>query len=694
MKQEDVRTICKFCGKQCHLIAELDEKGKVSGIRPDIEFKTIWCATGRNGRNLMNHPQRVRMPLRRIGERGENQWKEIGWEEAFQEIGSRFREAVDTYGPNSFLGIRGFNKPYFNLIYERLINTIGTVNSMGAANMCHAASMNAARETFGFMPNNRITENTRFIVLWGSNPYNTNKQLAAKIQQACQNGSKLIVIDPCNTHHAKRADIWIPIRPGTDMALALGMIQIIIKNKWYDETFIEKCTYGFEKLKSYTEEYTIERTAEITNVPKELIVKAAKIIALSGPGILDIGNAMDHNVDSFQKCRAINILTAITGNVDADGALTSRGSMSFRLMQQRKKITRAEICPFNDKEKRRKIIGYKEHFLNNFNESSGKALADAINTGAPYPIKVAYVQGGNPAMIWENRQELVKAFCKLDFMVVSDFFITPTAMLADIILPAAVYMEYESVVVDGSETIYYCPNIVPDATVKSDLEIINEMGKAMGYKEEFWETMDDYWNDFLEPFGVTLEQVRKEKKITLQKKTGGVTYGGFRENGFPTQSGKINLYSDCMAEKGNDPIPVYLDYAKTSEAYPYVSTNYKSEYFYHTAGRQIEAQRMREPDAIAFVSKDIAEDKDLQEGDWILVLTEAGKVRQKVHIEAEMARKTVALSHGWWYPEKEKSPFVLEACSNNIVFDDKLIGRELPSFTTRGLPCNIKKISN
>lgn len=692
MEQKGIRTNCKFCGQQCALLVDLDGSGNVEKIRPDSSEGTVWCATGRNGLNLMNHQERVRMPLKRTGGRGENQWKEISWEEAFEEIGRRFKDAVDTYGPNTFLGIRGFNKPYFNMIYERFMNTIGTVNSMGAANMCHAASMNAAKETFGFMLNPRITKDTKFVVLWGANPYNTNKALAASIQKACANGAKLIVVDPCNTQHAKKADIWIPLKPGTDIFLALGMVNLIIRRKWYDEAYIEKCTYGFEKLKDHVKDYSLEKTAEITGVSEEVIEAAAKMTALGGPGVFEVGNAMDHNLDGFQKSRAVDILMAVTGNVDKEGAAVARGMMSAKQVQQRKQITRSELCPYNDPEKRKQIIGYQDHFLDNFNESSGKALADTLNTGKPYPIKVLYVQGGNPAMIWENREELVKAFCKLDFMVVSDFFITPTAMLADIILPAAVYMEYESVRVDGKDSIYYCPNFVPDATAKSDLEIINEMAKAMGYKEEFWDTMDDFWNTYLEPFGITIEEVREKKVIESEEKPKSVVCGKYRENGFPTKSGKINLYSDKMEEKGNAPLPVYCEYNKVSSQYPYLSTNYKSEHFYHTAGRQIQEQREKEPNPIAFVSSDIAKERDLNDGDWILVATEAGEVRQEVRIDDKMASGTVALAHGWWYPEKEKNPFRLEACSNNIVFDDRYIGKELPAFTTRGLPCEVTKI--
>lgn len=694
MGQKNICTICKFCGKQCHMLADTDETGRVVRIHPDPAYKTIWCETGKNVLELMNHPERIRMPLKRLGKKGENRWEEISWEEAFAETGERFAKIVREYGPNSFLGIRGFNKPYFNAIYERLMNTIGTVNSMGAANMCHMPSMSAAKETFGFMPDQRITEKTKSIILWGSNPYCTDKRRAAKIQEAVSRGAKLVVIDPCRTYHARRADIWLPIRPGTDMALALGMIHTVIEEKWYDEAFIRKCTFGFEEVRESAAEYTLKRTAEICGLSEGDIRRTAELFALSGPGIIEVGNAMDHNEDSFQKCRAINIFTAITGNVDKDGALTSRGPMPERQLKQRKRIAKPEICPFRDPDKRRQIIGFQEGWLDNFNESWGKALSDTLNSGKPYPIKAVYVQGGNPAMIWENREELVKAFCNTEFMVVSDFFMTPTAMLADLILPPAVYLEYESITADGSDTLYYSPKVAWDASAKSDLEIINEIGKAMGYQESFWDSMEDYWNEWLKPYELSLAQVREAGKLVMEGERLGTEYGKYRQNGFPTASGKIQLYSENMAAKGNPPVPVFHRFNEEQKGYPYLATNYKSEYFYHTAGRQIEEQRKKEPEAIAIVSGDIAREQRISEGDYILVRTQAGCVCQKAHIEEDMAAGVVALSHGWWYPEKEKSPFVLQACTNNIAYDDRWIGRELPSFTTRGIPCSVTKWEN
>lgn len=691
MNQTTYKTICKFCGKQCHLLACTDENGKVVKITPDMEYRTIWCETGRNGLNLMNHPDRIRTPLRRIGKKGENRWKEISWEEAFEEIGMEFGKAVSHSGPDTFLGIRGYNKPYFNLIYERLMNTIGTVNSMGAANMCHMASMSAARETFGFMPDTKITDATRFIVLWGSNPYHTGKAFAAKVQKAQKNGAKLIVIDPCQTRHAREADLWLAVKPGTDMALALGMINIIIQNKWYDREYIKSNMYGFEELKNHVQEYTLQKTASVTAIPEEKILQTAEIIARSGSGIVQIGNAMDHNFDGYQKCRAIDILIAVSGNIDRDGAIVSGKPMPERLLKQRKMITRSDICPFQNPERRKQIIGYSDTFLDNFNESSGRAIAETLVSQKPYPLKVAYIQGGNPAMIWENREKLVPAFCNLDFMAVSDFFMTPTAMLADIVLPAAVYMEYESVVIDNNENIYYSPNLVPDATAKSDLEIINEIGKAMGYKDVFWETMDEYWSDFLSVYNLNIADVRAQGKISLGSSETSITYGTFRKHGFPTPDKKICIYSNKMKHKGNDPLPVFRDFTQTTEKFPYICTNYKSEFFYHTAGRQISEQRKKEPEAVAYLSADIADEKGIREGDIIVITTETGSIQQKARISKEMAPHTVAAAHGWWYPEKENSPFTLKACSNNLVTDEKYTGRELPSFTTRGIICSVEK---
>ena len=695
MAKNTYSVICRFCGNQCHLLARTDDDNKIEKIFPDPKYGTIWCHTGKNVLEMMRHKERIKTPLRRMGEKGENQWAPISWKEAIEEIGERFRKSIDEYGADSFLGIRGYNKPYFNPIFERFINTIGTVNSMGAANMCHMAGMGASRDTFGFAPNQTITDATRFIILWGSNPYSTDKRTAHKIRLAMGKGTRLIVIDPCQTRHAKEADIWIPIQPGTDMLLALGLIHIIVEQGWEDKEFISCYTDGFEQLQKYVEQYIPEYVAKNTGIPKKMLFDLARIIALEGPGIIFQGNALDHNYDGFQKCRAIDILLIVTGNIDKDGAMTARPGMSERKVKQYRQIAMPDICPFNDQKRRESIVGYSPHYLDQFNESGGSDLARAICEGKPYPIKTAYILGGNPAMIWENRETLVKAFCKLDFLVVTDFFMTPTAMLADIVLPAAMYPEYESVYIDGNDTVFYSPNICPDSNQKSDYEIINEIGKSMGYGERFWDTMEDYWNDYLRPFDLSIEEVRNRKIIPCQDdgKARKTEIGWMRREGFPTDNGKIHIYSKKMEEKQNDPIPVYRERIQRTREYPYISTNYKSEYFYHTAGRMVAQQRKYEPEAVAFVSEDIAREQEIQSGDWIIVETSWGKVEQKARVMEEMAKSTVALSHGWWYPEKEKSPFRLSACSNNIVPDTELRGQELPSFTTRGVPCRVYKKS-
>lgn len=693
MDKKTYPVICRFCGKQCHLIAESDENGHITHVRPDGNYGVIWCHTGKNVLALINHKDRVRTPLKRTGKKGENQWKAISWEQAFEEIGENFKRIIDTYGADSFLGIRGYNKPYFNALYERLFNLIGTVNSMGAANMCHMAGMGAYRETFGFAPAQKITERTKFIVLWGSNPYHTDKKTASQIRNAQKRGTKLVVIDPWKNRHAKEADLYLPVQAGTDMLLALGLMNIIIARKWYDREFVEKYTEGFAELREHVKKYDPEKVCERTGISLEKLETAAKIIALEGPGIIFQGNAMDHNFDGFQKCRSIDILLAITGNIDVDGAMIGRSPMSDRAQEQRRRIALPEKSPFRDPQKRRNIVGYSEHFLDNFNESSGVDLARAIQQGVPYPVKGAYVLGGNPAMIWENREKLTEAFQELEFMAVTDFFLTPTAMMADIVLPAAVYLEYESIYIDGKDDIYYSPNLFPKSGQKSDLEILNELGKSMGYESYFWNSMEDYWRDFLEVYNVDLDDIRKLGKISAGINEGEKQniVGKFREKGFPTDSGKIHIFSRRMKEKGNDPLPVYHDLLCVTEEYPYISTNYKSGFFYHTAGRMIEEQREHEKEAIAYIGEDVARETGIKTGDVVVVKSPYGEVEQRAKVVENMARHTVVLAHGWWYPEEEKTPFILKACSNNIVPDDQLRGREIPSFTTRGVPCKICK---
>lgn len=681
-------TVCRLCKWECRLILEYDQSGEANSIKIDPKTSSVGCVTGKNILSIVNNPARLREPLQRCGEKGENNWRPISWEEAISLISQKFQDIIADYGKESLFTCVGYNRPFLFAILERFTNVLGLANTVTPANVCHVPRILAYKDTFGFTPRNDINEKTQNILLWGFNPASTRRKIAVTINKAVKNGSKLIVIDPLETNHARWADKWLPIRPGTDLALALGMINLIIQENWYDKDFVNQYTVGFDKLAASAKAYDLDRVAAITGLTPEEIQETARLFALKRPSVLMIGNALESNFDSYQVNRALAILTAITANVDLAGGLLPDELPSARNLPKNGKLAARQLMDPATKEKR---LGKDHYRLSSFTQVGGQDIVSAILTEKPYPIKGGYILGANPVMTWADSKNTARALSKLDFLVVADFFLTPTAMLADIVLPVTSYLETESIFIDENDNVFYVPQLLAAGNLKSDIEIINALGHAMGYGKHFWPDMESFWNELLAPYGITLAELKEKGGVYNQHPLESYQVGTYRKFGFPTSDKKIQLYSQALKEQGVEPLPAYNPLSQDSGDYPYYYTNYKTPYFIHTAGRQNEPQRAKEPEALAYISVDIAAKEQIKGNDLIIIETENGRIEQRASISRKVAANTVVASHGWWYPEKEANPYDLKACVNNLTSYQKDLGQDIPAFTTRGLRCKVYK---
>lgn len=682
------KTICRFCKWECHLLAEYDENNKVSSLRMDPEAPGIWCFTGKNVLDIVNNPARLRQPLQRCGAKGENQWRSIPWDEAIAIISREYKKIIAKYGRESLFFCTGYNKPLQNNMLERLANVLQLPNRVTPGNMCYVPRIEAYKHTFGFMPQNDISAKTKNILLWGYNPGSTNWRDAVVVNKAVRQGTRLIVIDPLETNHAKGAFKWLPVKAGTDLALIQGMINIIIQEQWYDSTFINQHTEGFTELVESLRDYTLARTSILTGLAQEDIRETARLFALERPSVILSGNAVEHNFDSFQKNRAFTILTAITGNVDMEGALLPDKTPSSRNMLKSGQLAARHLM---DTAQWGKRVGKEHAHLSTFYDVGGQDIVRAVHSQKPYPIKGGYVLGGNPVMTWADSKSTATALAQLDFLAVADYFMTPTAMLADIVLPAATYLEVPGVSIDADDNVFYVPQLIDAHECKSDMEIINSMGNAMGYEKYFWPEMNAFWDTLLAPYNITLAQLKEIGTLNNKEPLPVYQTGTYRKNGFPTDNGKIALFSKSLASQGVPPLPEYAPLYGESDEYPYYCTNYKSIYYYHSAGRQIKANRLKEDKAIAYVSSDIATKENIAEGDTIVIETPVGKVLHQASLTRQVASNTVVTAHGWWYPEEENNPFHLKACINNLTSLDENLGQDIPAFSTRGLCCRVYK---
>ena len=318
---EKIPTICQQCHIECGVIATVN-KGKVVKIEGNPEFplnKGLLCPKGLNYLELQYHQDRVKFPLKKKN----GKWERTTWEEALDIIAERISHISKVYGSKS-LALSVGTQPRGNYISTyRLAAALGTPNVTNPGYLCYYPSVTAGTLTFGadvMQERGPDIDHTECILIWGANPLNAHPPIGRKMQQAKRSGqAKMIVVDPRKTKHAEIADYWLQLRPGSDDALALGMINVIINEKLYDHQFVEKWCIGFEQLAERVKEYTPERVSKITWIPPEVIRAVSRLYANAQGAVLYHRVAVEHHSNAIQTLRAFALLIAITGNIDAPG---------------------------------------------------------------------------------------------------------------------------------------------------------------------------------------------------------------------------------------------------------------------------------------------------------------------------------------------------------------------------------------
>ena len=316
-----VRTNCAICHCDCGVLAHV-QNGKITKIAGDPDSPTnrgALCPKGLASLEFLNHPSRLRHPLRRTGGRGEGGWEQISWDDALGTLADEMNKAKAEDGPESVLWLRGAAKGMQDNVFTRLANTFGSPNITSMAYVCFHPRINAMKLTVGDSISQDYDHPPACIIVWGADPQATTPPVYHQIRQAQAKGAKLIVIDPYETDLAKNATLWLRSRPATDMALALGMIHVIVKEGLIDKGFVDHWTIGFDKLVPHIQSYTPEKVEGITWVPAKTLREAARLYATTKPGVIEAGNAMEQIQHSLQASRAIFILEAICGNIGVPG---------------------------------------------------------------------------------------------------------------------------------------------------------------------------------------------------------------------------------------------------------------------------------------------------------------------------------------------------------------------------------------
>jgi anaerobic selenocysteine-containing dehydrogenase len=280
-------------------------------------------------------------------------------------------------------------------------------------------------------------------------------------------------------------------------------------------------------------------------------------------------------------------------------------------------------------------------------------------------------------------------------------FMTPTAAMADIVFPAASYLEFDGVQSTPMGTIAQCQRKVAQiGECRSDHEIINELAKALGLEKYFWEKIDDFWDTVLAPVGLTFNEFKNKGRFAGEEKT--KLYKQYEDNGFRTPSGKVELYSELLASLGFDPMPQYREPPESPYSdpalvreYPLQCTTWKLGVFRHSGGRQIPSLRRSHPDPLVIIHPETARQHGIEDGEWIFIETKRGKIKQKAKVSACVDQRIIVIDHAWWFPEKRAQELFGWAQSNYNVLtnDNPPFNEELGSFSVRGLACKIYRVS-
>ena len=691
--EQVIRSNCRGCHGGCGVLVSVKD-GNIVNIEGDPDFPTnhgTMCSKGLAFKQLVYHPDRLKYPLKRTGERGGGKWQRIPWDEALGTIVTKLKQVVRDYGAESIALGQGTSREYESFL-ARFANLLGTPNVFGAGHMCYLTRVGAALITCGNLPICDYDNNPKCVMLWGSNVIWTNpdEYTGENLCRVLSQGAKLIVIDPRLTYMAGRADIWLQLRPGTDAALALGMANVIISEGLYDKEFIENYVHGWDRFVERAREYPPDKVEEITWVPAEKIREAARLFAQTKPAVIQWGVAIEQTINSIDADRLLIDLVAITGNLDVPGGGALFQPPKGRTISQF--TYHRELAP----EQKAKTLGGDTYKLGRMiGMITPKVVWDAILTGKPYPIKAILIHGSNPVVTRANAREVYKALSQVEFLSVADFFLTPTAELADIVLPAATWLEADYTGGFFFRHGYLFPRrkIVQIGECRSDFEIFNELGRRMGQKA--WGANVEADLDYiLEPGGVTWAQVRDKPYLR-----GEVKYRKYKEKGFSTPTGKFELYCTTFEKWGYDPLPKYREIPESPVSkpemvkdYPYILiTGPRSPVFFHSEHRMIPWLREVHPDPIVEIHPTVAEKHNIREGDWVFIESPRGRIKQRAKLTTGIDPRVVCIQHGWWFPENKDPGHGWDESNSNILTDNDPEGYDVSMGATnlRVLMCRI-----
>lgn len=693
-----INRVCGMCQGGCQVNVTLED-GKIVRVEADKNSpKGRLCVRGALTPELLYSEERLTYPLIRDGEKGEGKFRRATWEEAFSYAAELLKNTAEKYGARSLASYQGrgiLGMPVGRILMgtpksPSLMARLGSPNAFSVGSICNLASSTVTPVTTSGINTRMMVQdipNSDYIFVWGKNPVSDDgPQFTIKaIKAAKERGAKLIVIDPRQNGIGELADLWVPVIPGSDGALALAMLKLIIESGQYDKEFVRDFTRGFDEFKAYLDTLAMEQLVSWCGIELETIQKLTEIFCSTEKISLIAYTGWEYQLSAVQNNRALYVLWAITGKLDVEGAIyfncKNIPNFQFKELPTENKPLGIDEFP----------VFYKFAGAGQFCRFPNAVLEDD-----PYPVRALVLVGGSPVLTFPNSSKWREVYKKLECLIVVDRYPTEDSRFADIIFPACTAFEtYKPVVGASGKLELVEPIIDPVGESMDDALILTGIAKALGVGDDLPETEDAFKDWLLQgaaPFAKDFGGGAKNTaRIYKKYQTGELRADG--KPGFPTPSGKFEICSVFLEENGIIGYPEYKDIRSIPEMnnpeFPFtLTTGARSTHRMGVFGANLPGVAKVEPYPYMDISAEDAEELEITDGDRTQVSTPFGSAKFKARISG-MARHCIHIPHGGgskYMPDAWKIGNVNELTS--LDYNDPITG----FVTMKSVPCKIEKI--
>lgn len=656
------KTICSICNPHSHCGIDAYVKDgvivKIEGTKENPHSEGTLCSKGNANRQYIYHKDRIRTPLIRKGDRFSGDFVPISWQDALDLTANRLSKIKEESGPESVIFYVGFPK-WMRPFVKRLALGFGSPNFCTESSVCQKARYLANALNYGALGGPDIS-GSKCLVVWSGNPFYSNTSIVRGILDARQKGLKIIDVGPLITPLTAHADIHLRIRPGTSGALALGMANVMIEEGLYDREFVENYTLGFEEYRAYVREFTPHVTEEITGVPSQRIVDAARLYATTKPAcMLNSPNATTHHTNGLQNTRALIALVGLTGNFDVQGGnpLVKPAYQNVANGLVTRDLEFEQPRPWNDLPPR---IGQDRYpaWCRVVSEAQALHMPFQIESGKPYPLRAMLAFGLNTRM-WPGCDFMEANLRKLDFIVDVDLFMTDSAKLADLVLPACTSLERSELKFYTEKYVMWTqPAVKPQWESRPDIDIIFDLAQRMVPEDALMQKGYEACIDWiLEPAKLTVGELKKHPAGYVVPDVKMPPFRKYRKNGFSTPSGKMEFTSTILAEAGYDALPVYREPGlsprstpEIAKAFPLIlTTGARLPMFIHSRTFRLDWTRSLRPDPMVDINPADAGARGISQEDWVSLSTPRGSIRVRANLTEIVPPGVVNMYHD--YPE-------------------------------------------